>query len=101
MMLAESADPTSDLFGAVDSDRVFVSGHSRGGGASLISLWERPSLMGAVCFEQVSPLQAPNQDWDDPARNGNRPSPSDRSSSSRPPTTWTRPGRSWTRPSTS
>ena len=75
MMLAESADPTSDLFGAVDPDRVFVSGHSRGGGASLISLWERPSLMGAVCFEQVSPLQAPNQDWDDPARNGNRPFP--------------------------
>ena len=31
--------------------------------------------MGAVCFEQVSPLQAPNQDWDDPARNGNRPFP--------------------------
>ena len=75
MMLAESADPTSDLFGAVDPDRVFVSGHSRGGGASLISLWARPSLMGAVCFEQVSPLQAPNQDWDDPARNGNRPFP--------------------------
>ena len=75
MMLAESADPTSDLFDAVDSDRVFVSGHSRGGGASLISLWARPSLMGAVCFEQVSPLQAPNQDWDDPARNGNRPFP--------------------------
>ena len=75
MMLAESADPTSDLFDAVDPDRVFVSGHSRGGGASLISLWARPSLMGAVCFEQVSPLQAPNQDWDDPARNGNRPFP--------------------------
>ncbi len=75
MMLAESADPASDLSGAVDPDLVFVSGHSRGGGASLISLWERPSLMGAICFEQVSPLQTPNQDWDDPARNGNRPYP--------------------------
>ena len=75
MMLAESADPTSDLFGAVDPDLIFVSGHSRGGGASLISLWARPSLMGAICFEQVSPLQTPEQDWDDPNRNGNRPFP--------------------------
>ncbi len=75
MMLAESADPASDLHGAVDPDLVFVSGHSRGGGASLISLWARPSLMGAICFEQVSPLQTPEQDWDDPAQNGNRPFP--------------------------
>ncbi|MGB0640242.1 MAG: chlorophyllase/cutinase-like alpha/beta fold protein, partial [Myxococcota bacterium] len=75
MMLAESADTASDLHGAVDPDLIFVSGHSRGGGASLISLWERPSLMGAICFEQVSPLQTPEQDWDDPAQNGNRPFP--------------------------
>lgn len=75
MMVAESADPASDLHGAVDSDLIFVSGHSRGGGASLVSLWARPSLMGAICFEQVSPLQTPEQNWDDPAQNGNRPFP--------------------------
>ena len=75
MMVAASQDAASDLYGMVDADQVFVSGHSRGGGASLISLWARPSLMGAICFEQVTPLQAPGQDWDDAERNGDRPLP--------------------------
>ena len=47
-------------------------GHSRGGGASLISLWREPMLAGAICFEQVSPLQTPSQNWDAPDRNGDR-----------------------------
>lgn len=74
-MVAASADPASALYGHIDPDRVFVSGHSRGGGASLLSLWARPDLMGAICFEQVSPLQTPGQDWADPEANGDRPLP--------------------------
>ena len=58
--------------GLVDRDRILVSGHSRGGGASLISLWRRPELLGAIGFEPVSPLQTPSQDWDDAARNADR-----------------------------
>lgn len=65
-------DPTSPLFGHVDADRVFVSGHSRGGGASLISLWREPGLLGAICLEPVSPLQTPSQDWGEPEDNGDR-----------------------------
>jgi hypothetical protein len=61
--------------GAIDVDRLFVAGHSRGGGASLISLWEDPRLAGALCFMQVSPLQTPDQDWGDPLANGDRPFP--------------------------
>lgn len=56
----------------VDGDRVFVSGHSRGGGASMMSLWRDESLLGAICFEPVSPLQTPSQTWSDPDRNGDR-----------------------------
>lgn len=68
-------DETSPLFGHVDTDRVVVSGHSRGGGASLISLWREPGLLGAICLEPVSPLQTPSQDWGDPEGNGDRPFP--------------------------
>ncbi len=74
-MLDASADPASPFFDRVDADRLLVSGHSRGGGASLISLWEDPRLLGAMCFEQVSPLQTPYQDFDDPEANGDRPLP--------------------------
>ena len=68
----ESGGP---LYGLLDPDAVLVAGHSRGGGASLISLWREPSLLGALCFEQVSPLQTPSQDWSDPEGNGDRPYP--------------------------
>ncbi len=74
-LLDESEDETSALAGQVDPDLVFVAGHSRGGGASLISLWREPSLAGAICFAQVSPLQTPSQDWEDPDGNGDRPFP--------------------------
>ena len=72
LLLDESADPSSALYGRIDPDQVWVAGHSRGGGASLISLWREPSLAGALCFAQVSPLQTPSQDWDDPDGNGDR-----------------------------
>ncbi len=68
-------DPGPVLEGHVDPDRVFVSGHSRGGAASLISLWRDPGLNGAVCYEPVSPIQTPSQDWTDPEANGDRPYP--------------------------
>jgi dienelactone hydrolase len=71
-LLAQSEDESSALKGLVDPTRIIVSGHSRGGGASLISLWREPMLAGAICFEQVSPLQTPSQNWDDPLRNGDR-----------------------------
>jgi hypothetical protein len=64
------ADP--DLGPRVDADRLFVAGHSRGGGASLISLWEDPRLSGAIGFAPVSPIQTPRQDWDDPDGHGDR-----------------------------
>jgi hypothetical protein len=72
---ALGSDSSSPLFGHVDGERVFVSGHSRGGGASLISLWRDPTLLGAIVFEPVSPLQTPYQDWTDPDGNGDRPFP--------------------------
>ncbi|MBN1335276.1 MAG: hypothetical protein JXB39_04900 [Deltaproteobacteria bacterium] len=68
-------DPGPILEGHLDTDRIFVSGHSRGGAASLISLWRDPALGGAVCFEPVSPVQTPYQDWGDPDGNGDRPYP--------------------------
>jgi len=68
-------DPGAVLAGHVDTDRIFVSGHSRGGAASLISLWRDPALSGALCFEPVSPIQTPYQDWGDPDANGDRPYP--------------------------
>ncbi len=70
-----SEDPSSPLYGRVDSSRVFVSGHSRGGGASLISLWRDPSVLGAIVFQPVSPLQTASQDWGEPEDNGDRPFP--------------------------
>lgn len=70
-----SQDPSSPLFGRVDARRVFVSGHSRGGGASLVSLWRDPSLLGAIVFEPVSPLQTVSQDWGEPEDNADRPFP--------------------------
>jgi pimeloyl-ACP methyl ester carboxylesterase len=75
LLLAESADETTAFAGRIDPDRVFVAGHSRGGGASLISLWREPALAGALCFAQVSPLQTPDPDWGDPEENGDRPFP--------------------------
>ncbi len=75
LLLAEDTDPGSDLNGHVDGDRVFVSGHSRGGGASLISLWKDERILGAICFEPVSPLQTPAQDWTVDDGNGDRPFP--------------------------
>jgi hypothetical protein len=68
-------DPGPVLAGHVDPDRIFVSGHSRGGAASLISLWREPALNGAICYEPVSPIQTPWQDWTDPESNGDRPFP--------------------------
>ncbi|RME22969.1 MAG: hypothetical protein D6798_14525 [Deltaproteobacteria bacterium] len=75
LLLAEDADPGSLLYGHVDGDRIFVSGHSRGGGASLISLWNDERVLGAICFEPVSPLQTPGQDWTVDTDNGDRPFP--------------------------
>lgn len=72
LLLDAHEDPGNPLYGRLDPDRIFVAGHSRGGGASLISLWREPALMGALCFAQVSPLQTPSQDWDDPEGNGDR-----------------------------
>lgn len=74
-LLEASDEEGSPLYGLVDADAVLVAGHSRGGGASLISLWREPSLLGAICFEQVSPIQTPNQDWSDADGNGDRPYP--------------------------
>lgn len=65
-------EPTSSLFGHVERTRLFVSGHSRGGGASLISMTDDPRLMGAILFEPVSPIQTPEQDFGDAARHFDR-----------------------------
>lgn len=72
LVIAEGEDPASNLNGLVDGSRVITSGHSRGGGASLISLWRDPTIVGAVVFEPVSPIQTPEQNYADPAENGDR-----------------------------
>jgi dienelactone hydrolase len=46
------------LAGRVDGDRVVVAGHSRGGGASLITLRAEPAVMAAILLKPVDPMMA-------------------------------------------
>jgi hypothetical protein len=54
-----NADEGWPLGGHVDGDRVVVAGHSRGGGASLITTAANPEVMGAILLKPIDPLMAP------------------------------------------
>jgi poly(3-hydroxybutyrate) depolymerase len=49
-------DADFPLRGRIDFDRVVVAGHSRGGGASLLSLQADPALLGGILIKPVDPL---------------------------------------------
>lgn len=53
---ARSADPTFPLAGRIDTNRVIVAGHSRGGGASLITARTEPSVIGGILIKPLDPL---------------------------------------------
>ncbi|MBN2725663.1 MAG: hypothetical protein JXR95_16480 [Deltaproteobacteria bacterium] len=53
-MKAFNEDPESIFYGRINTDNIFISGHSRGGGASLISyLQMQNSISGIIDFEGV------------------------------------------------
>ena len=55
----KNADEDWTLGSHVDGDRVVVAGHSRGGGASLITVAANPDVLGAILLKPVDPLMAP------------------------------------------
>ncbi len=69
---AADSDPSSRFFGRVNRRRTVVSGHSRGGAATLISMLEDLSILGAIAFEPVSLIQTPGQNYNDPEGHGDR-----------------------------
>jgi dienelactone hydrolase len=50
------ADPSFPLAGHVDVDRVIAAGHSRGGGASLITARAEPSVIGGILIKPLDPM---------------------------------------------
>jgi dienelactone hydrolase len=53
---ARVADPTFPLAGHIDLERVIAAGHSRGGGASLITARAEESVVGGILLEPLDPL---------------------------------------------
>jgi dienelactone hydrolase len=51
-----AVDPGFPLAGHVDVNRVVVAGHSRGGGASLITARAEPSVVGGILIKPLDPL---------------------------------------------
>jgi dienelactone hydrolase len=56
---SKNADSTWTLGNHVDGDRVAVAGHSRGGGASLVTTAANPEVMAAILLKPIDPLMAP------------------------------------------
>jgi hypothetical protein len=50
------ADPGFVLAGHVDVNRVIAAGHSRGGGASLITARAEPSVVGGILIKPLDPM---------------------------------------------
>jgi dienelactone hydrolase len=53
---ARVADPAFPLAGHIDVERVIAAGHSRGGGASLITARAEESVVGGILLEPLDPL---------------------------------------------
>jgi dienelactone hydrolase len=62
------ADPTFVLAGHVDVDRIIAAGHSRGGGASIITARAEPSVVAGILIKPLDPMQSVGgeQVWDVP-----------------------------------
>jgi pimeloyl-ACP methyl ester carboxylesterase len=56
---SKNADEAWMLGGHVDGERVVVAGHSRGGGASLVTTAANPDVMAAILLKPIDPLMAP------------------------------------------
>jgi dienelactone hydrolase len=52
-------DPAWPLARHIDAERVVVAGHSRGGGAALITAAAEPEVMAAILLKPIDPLMAP------------------------------------------
>jgi dienelactone hydrolase len=53
---ARNGDPTFPLAGQMDLDRVIVAGHSRGGGASLITARTESAVVGGILLKPLDPM---------------------------------------------
>ena len=56
---SKNSDESWALGNHLDGDRVVVAGHSRGGGASLITTAADPEVMAAILLKPIDPLMAP------------------------------------------
>jgi dienelactone hydrolase len=53
---ARASDPAFPLAGHVDVDRIVVAGHSRGGGASIITAQAEASVVGGILIKPLDPM---------------------------------------------
>lgn len=53
LMKALNTDPNSRFFGRIDTSKVVFAGHSRGGGASLLSALEYPGAAGVITLQGI------------------------------------------------
>jgi dienelactone hydrolase len=62
------SDPTFPLAGHVDVDRIIAAGHSRGGGASIITARAEASVVAGVLIKPLDPMQTVGGEevWDVP-----------------------------------
>ncbi len=55
---AKDQDPAFPLAGHMDVERIIVAGHSRGGGAAIITARSTPTVMAMLLIKPVDPLAA-------------------------------------------
>jgi dienelactone hydrolase len=53
---ADDAHPDHPLGGHVNNERVIAAGHSRGGGAAIITAATEPSVVGAILIKPLDPM---------------------------------------------
>ncbi|GEM_PF-2941934 len=73
LLALEHTEPSSPFYRHVDLRRVVASGHSRGGGASLLTMERDHRLLAGIGFEPVNPTAAPGQNYSTPGQHWNQP----------------------------
>jgi dienelactone hydrolase len=56
---AADTDPEEPLHGHLDLEHMIASGHSRGGGGTMVALDQNPDFAGFMALQPVSPLLSP------------------------------------------